>query len=184
MADFGTRYRLFHVMLPLWITRANNYTVPARQQLISGNFFYSVAETEESSMLAQAFRTAADLGITEFEHDALISVLGMLERGELVDVGYLDACDNGFNMGVSGEGCGTPACIGGWMAYLMGVNQQEYTERYSYSHRSRNPMLHELFWNEEATERPAKAAQAAIAVRSYLTIGNPHWDLALSPCPT
>lgn len=134
-------------------------------------------------MLAQSFKTADDLGISKVEQEALIKVLGMLERGDLIDVSFGTECDNGFNMGTSGEGCGTPACIGGWAANLMGISQLDYLNRYSYSKSYRNPALYELFWNETACET-AKAADAATALRSYLTTGEARWDLVLCPQET
>lgn len=130
-------------------------------------------------MLAQNFKTANELSITPPELLALIQVLGMLERGELVDAHFADECENGFNMGVSGN-CGTPACIGGWAAFLMKIDQSSYLDRYDYFHRNKNAAMHELFWNERATELPAPAAKAAMALRSYLTVGDARWDLALA----
>ncbi len=132
-------------------------------------------------MLAQNFKPAADLGITDLEQSALIKVLGMLERGELVNMGEFARGPNGFNMSTPGHGCGTPACIGGWAAFLMDEDQVKYVERYGWSHRSDNPALHDLFWNEGAVEldKGATTSQAATALRSYLTTGDARWDLAL-----
>lgn len=127
-------------------------------------------------MLAQNFKTAANLDITDRELSALIKVLGMMERGELVDVEQFVRCDNGFNMGTQGMGCGTPACIGGWAANLMGIHQLTYVDSYLASKKSGHG-LNELYWNYSG--RP-NVEQAATALRSYLTTGNPHWDLAVS----
>lgn len=133
-------------------------------------------------MLAQIFKTADELKISDHEHVALIRVLGMLERGELVDVDcfYESFIENGFNMGTVGDGCGTPACIGGWAALLMDVDQNRYLQRYSWDNRAKNLALYDLFWNEMACDMPAGVERAAIALRSYLTIGDARWDLALS----
>lgn len=130
-------------------------------------------------MLAQNFKSAADLGITPPELRALTQVLGMLERGDLVDaVTFFEEGNNKFHMGTSGE-CGTPACIGGWAAELMHIGHIEYLERYGWRRRDKNMAIHELFWNETACELPATVAQAATALRSYLTTGEASWDLAL-----
>lgn len=131
-------------------------------------------------MLMQNFKTAADLGITEPEHRAFLQVLGMLERGELVDVHFFDECENGFNMSVSGRGCGTPACIGGWAAFLMDIDQSSYLDRYDLAHKHKNEGLHELFWNNDAVDNWARVSQAATALRSYLTTGDARWDLAVA----
>src|SRR6476659_10128344 len=75
-------------------------------------------------MLAQSFKTAEELGCSEEMLRAAITVLGMLERGELilVDPDARSLPPNGFNMGVLSrhDGCGTVACIGGWMEIVAG----------------------------------------------------------------
>jgi hypothetical protein len=131
-------------------------------------------------MLAQSFKSADELGITVAEQQALIEVLGMLERGELIDVGPHTECDNGFHMGTSGHGCGTPACIGGWAAYVMGLKQDDYLDRYDITQRDKNPALHELFWDETAIDTPALTSEAATALRSYLTTGDAKWHEAVA----
>ncbi len=128
-------------------------------------------------MLMQNFKTAADLGISEPEQAALIKVLGMLERGDLIDAEVGAACDNGFNMQTQGRGCGTPACIGGWVATLIGARQMEYVDRYLPS-KEANEGLSSLYYSDHALR--AKAKQATTALRSYLTTGDPRWDLAVS----
>jgi hypothetical protein len=128
-------------------------------------------------MLMQNFKTAADLGITEPEQSALIKVLGMLERGDLVDVNAHTRCTNGFNMGTQGHGCGTPACIGGWVAILLDLNQMDYVDQFLPSRRA-NDGLKELYYRDIAMN--AKADQAATALRSYLTTGDARWDLAVA----
>src|SRR4249920_730052 len=86
-------------------------------------------------MLANYFKTAIDLQITSAEHDALVKVLGMLEREELtygnnLKDGYTVAptSPKTFHMNVvySKSQCGTVACIGGWAAILMGRNPNDY----------------------------------------------------------
>lgn len=133
-------------------------------------------------MLAQNFMTAADLGILDIEHAALIKVLGMLERGELVDVDQQMKCENGFNIGTQGQGCGTPACIGGWAATLMDREQISYVDSYmpDFGDGPRGAYaspLSKLYWGYPAG---ATVATAAIALRSTLTTGDPRWDLAVA----
>lgn len=128
-------------------------------------------------MLAQNFKTATDLGITDAELDALIKVLGMLERGELQQYDYAGGSGL-FDMTSKGSGCGTPACIGGWVAALMGKNQLSYVN----SHRFEQKPLHDLYWNMEAVFH-GKAQHAAYAIRSYLTTGEANWAEALMTAP-
>src|SRR4051812_45274855 len=75
-------------------------------------------------MLAQNFKSATDLGIEDAELDALIKVLGMLERQEFVHVESVwdRTKPNGFNMGAtqSKTACGTVACMGGWANIISG----------------------------------------------------------------
>jgi hypothetical protein len=66
-------------------------------------------------MLAQNFKTATDLGISEVEQDALIKVLGMLERNDF-------ARGESFNMGwwyQHSNTCGTVGCIAGWAHHSL-----------------------------------------------------------------
>jgi hypothetical protein len=126
-------------------------------------------------MLAQNFNTAVDLDITDAELDALIKVLGMLERGELVNADPDAKIPNGFNMGEHGrEGCGTVACIGGWCASIMGVPMFGYVE----SHIEKGRPLHELYWDRISSDITPQ--QAALALRSYLTTGEANWAEALA----
>jgi hypothetical protein len=129
-------------------------------------------------MLAQNFKTATDLGITENELSALITVLGMLERGELKHVIDYDLRKNQigpltghFNMlewNVSAS-CGTVCCIGGTAELIMG---REF--------ENEPPELHKLFFpNINSTYRNITVEQAAIALRSYLTTGNSNWRKAV-----
>jgi len=133
-------------------------------------------------MLANYFRTPADLQITDVEHNALVKVLGMLEREELTYGNYLHFLDTvvltgpkTFHMNViySESECGTVACIGGWAAILMGRNPIHYVQG------SHPKELRKLFYPGECGSL-ATRSQAAIALRSYLTTGEPNWDVALA----
>ncbi len=127
-------------------------------------------------MLMQNFKTAADLGISDPELTGLIKVLGMLERGELTNADEFEKGDMLFNMGTQGRGCGTPACIGGWVALLNGENQRDYVNKYLRFPREEG--ISALYWNYPSYNTPV--AQAATALRSYLTTGDPRWDLAVA----
>ncbi len=131
-------------------------------------------------MLAQNFMTADELGVNGLELRSLITVLGMLERGELRDVKSNEPHDSGFNIGCQGKGCGTPACIGGWVARLMSIEEMKYVDSYMppppWEKREVKPLT-ALYWEYPDS---VGVSESAIALRSFLTTGNPRWDLAVS----
>lgn len=126
-------------------------------------------------MLAQNFKTPADLGITAAEFDALVKVLGMLERGELThDHWDCPSVPNGFSMieYITETQCGTVACIAGWADKIADTT-------FASRHLFNLPRaLDELF--SGPTRGDASPSQAAIALRNYLTHGEPRWDEALA----
>lgn len=135
-------------------------------------------------MLAQNFKTPAELGIEELEFGALTKVLGMLERGELIHEPRMKGnifdpqVQNGFCMACSGiqTSCGTVACIGGWVAILMGNKGPSINEYVNLVEGSSS--LRDLYWGR--SRRNVTPAQAAIALRNYLTHGEPRWEEALA----
>lgn len=137
-------------------------------------------------MLAQNFKTPADLKITDAEFDALRKVLGMLERGEIKSAprgaafDLLDAPDKHqtptmFRMaGVMGHAeCGTACCILGWAQH---VNSRVFG---GITWTPAHP-CHSLFFpsNDGILSRDPK--KGAIALRNYLTHGEPRWAEALA----
>lgn len=118
-------------------------------------------------MLAQNFKAAATLGISDVEFEALVKVLGMLERGEITR--------KMFTMADYGNPeCGTPACILGWTWTI--VDSQAMT-------RPRPVNLARVFYpNLDGCDAAyaATPVQAAIALRNYLTTGEPRWAEALA----
>lgn len=138
-------------------------------------------------MLAQSFMPAADLGLTDAENDALRTVLGMMERGEIADseaghsvVGKaIHDTPVGFNMlSFFGETeCGTVACIGGWAIAVGRLNRDLITKRFKL------PALDDLFdpsarLMQSGEMEKITTAQAARALRSYLTTGDAKWEEA------
>lgn len=146
-------------------------------------------------MLAQNFKTPGNLGITDAEFDALLKVLGMLEREEIQHApGYGNVCDylstspTGrpvpvyFNMGfVTGEhDCGTAGCILGWAQHVaQGLLFQGW----------RHPAIDRLFQMGRGCDDQAAfpvtmenilPSHAAIALRNYLTHGEPRWEDAFT----
>jgi hypothetical protein len=137
-------------------------------------------------MLAQNFKTAADLGITEPQRAALGKVLVLLETGKLRNCPMGGPSESAgmysgqFNMNQwSAENeCGTIACIGG-TAELVGTLAVREMSHAAYGSKR----LHELFypycvdtlkWTDITT------TQAATALRSYLSTGDARWDLAVT----
>lgn len=138
-------------------------------------------------MLAQNFKTAADLGITEPQLSALQKTLVLLETGKLVHTSRpkdklnwdadpvfagrfnMDAWDATF------ESCGTIACIGGTAEMIGGVD-------FGVDHEDLPNNLYHLFYPFKLSVSFASitATQAATALRSYLTTGDARWDLAVA----
>lgn len=143
-------------------------------------------------MLAQNFKTPADLGIKDVEFEALVKVLGMLERGEVrhvtVDESFIRSRPGRefrglFNMSNiwANADCGTAACIAGTSDWICGT---KFVER-SYGDAHLRPGLPATLINlfcppEVPTEDWDKITveQSAIALRNYLSSGEPRWEEA------
>ena len=134
-------------------------------------------------MLAQNFMTPKQLDITATMHAALVKVLGMLERGEIVhapDVKDMFRFPKGqlnFNMNVwekpRGQNCGTVHCIGGWAEHVSDA-------RFRFGPLPR--ALGNLFYppsNSGLDYERINTYQAASALRNYLTLGEARWDEVL-----
>lgn len=133
-------------------------------------------------MLAQSFLSAADLGITEPQRDALQKVLVLLETGKLAhedpDDCVADQSANftgHFNMSWwrNKHSCGTVACIGGTAEMIGDVTFDRFI----------SPALEDLFHARSIPMFPLSSvttAQAARALRSYLTCGDARWAEAVA----
>lgn len=119
-------------------------------------------------MLAQNFKTAAELGIDGDKVSALVKVLGMMERGEISE-------DNFCMLDWT---CGTVACIGGW-AERMGSPQFGYLEDMPKS--LARLVYPDSFGMKNEQLRNITRAQAAHALRNYLTLGEARWAKILAP---
>ena len=136
-------------------------------------------------MLASNFMTPSALGISDVEFDALVTVLGMLERGEIPE--------DQFTMRRVQHPCRTPACLCGWAHHVsagrafphappprtMFGNAATYRPRWNDLPRR----LLELFAVGGGPADPVYAAttsQASIALRNFLTGGEPRWAEALA----
>jgi hypothetical protein len=146
-------------------------------------------------MLAQNF--LRDPKISDAEFEALIKLLGVMERGELVHVKVSDPdawyknparrkpLFNGtFNMGqvFTLSDCGTAGCIAGACDMAFGT---KFAPRGNLRFDDIPISLLNLFCPDdiEQDQWPAiTVPQAAAALRNYLTIGNPRWSEALASC--
>jgi hypothetical protein len=135
-------------------------------------------------MLAQNFKSAAELKITEAQKEALMKTLVLLETGKLKHVPYSNdmlrlngssvegkAFDGFFNMACSfaAADCGTIACIRGTAMMVSGVDFPPCKEP---------AQLHDLFYHWAGDD--PDDVQAATALRSYLTIGDAKWHEAVA----
>jgi hypothetical protein len=127
-------------------------------------------------MLAQSFLTAVDLGLSDIEHKSLVTVLGMLERGEIRE--------EQFSMATTGApawfhntaaACRTPACICGWARHVAGVTPRLFDNMRNYKPGLRN--LFQMAGNlqDGLPHDIHDPEEAAIALRAYLTTGRPVW---------
>jgi hypothetical protein len=128
-------------------------------------------------VLAQHFKTAEELGLSDVELGALITVLRMLERGDIAQAQ--------FHMGLFRHECRTPACICGWAHHITGGRAfPELTAQCGplLLYRRSSKALAELFRLTAARGSGGDIgpAQAAIALRNYLTHGEPRWDEAMA----
>jgi hypothetical protein len=136
-------------------------------------------------MLAQNFMTAEVLGIKPEWRDALITVLGMMERGELVyvtrdELARMPTTDTADFTGHFSmqhwnwpKTCGSVCCIGGTAEWIGGVWFDDVRCRNSGEHIT----LGELFYDYPGDPT---IEQAARALRNYLTLGDPRWAEAMS----
>jgi len=128
-------------------------------------------------VLAQNFKSAEELGLAEVEVEALVTVLRMLERG--------DIAREQFHMGQFRHECKTPACICGWAHHIS--RGRAFSELASACgpiilHRRASSALNDLFRLTQARGSGGEItpAQAAVALRNYLTHGEPRWAEALT----
>jgi hypothetical protein len=136
-------------------------------------------------MLANNFMTPSALGLSEVEFQSLVKVLGMLERREIPE--------DQFTMRRVQHPCRTPACLCGWANHVSSGrafppapprrtffgSDESYRPRWSDLPR---PVL-DLFGVGGGPADPvyaATTAQAAIALRSFLTRGEARWPEALA----
>lgn len=121
--------------------------------------------------------------MTPAERIALSEVRDGLRNGAYVHVvADNQIVTNGFSMGfacfteqTANGGCGTTACIGGWMALSMGMSADQAAQ-YVHSHYDTDDEFHQLFWGN--TGYDVTPDQAADAIDRFLTDRerNPWWQ--------
>ena len=160
-------------------------------------------------MLAQNFLTAEELQLRPCEYEALIKVLGILERGEItfvpnvigkvrrehIQVGESNPSARNFvfNMAVwhCHLPCGTVHCIGGLAEEIGGFHFSNYNLAgldelfHPFNSFMRMTAFNSFVYddNGERIDPPdweaLTVSQAAMALRSYLNSGHPHWGEAV-----
>ena len=132
--------------------------------------------------------TAEQLGITQAEYEALLSVRDDLANGRLchislkklealmesADYDWYESDATMFNM--HEWSCGTAACIGGWMELKLG-NRGYFASDHRQSEKSLNDLFYKFpgFNSQDKDPTPEEAVRA---IDRYLTNGpkNP-WQL-------
>lgn len=138
-------------------------------------------------MLAQNFKMPADLQITDAEFEALVKVLGMLERKEIQEapreVSFKSVYEGApaysptmfcMESEVAEADCGTACCLLGWGRKITN-DASLFNSRFA-----KRSGIYELFFPENGAIWCRDPAVGAIALRNYLTFGEPRWDEALA----
>lgn len=144
-------------------------------------------------MLAQSFQSADELGITEMQQSSLITVLGMLERDELVYAKYplakMFRGSNEFNMAATldeSSDCGSIGCICGWAHIVSG--REAFADFFNSTAENEEHNINALpsglrrlfrFGAGIGSLYNIQPEQAATALRSYLTTGDAKWHEAV-----
>jgi len=117
-------------------------------------------------MLARTELSAKELGINEYQRQALITVRNALEREELRHVNHIPARYRfgGANADVFYMPCG-PTCIAGHAWRLCG---QSFPAENATG-------LYDLFMGYSKCAPSPTQAQAAQAISNYLATGHPLW---------
>ena len=139
------------------------------------------------------FMTADELSITEPQRDALIKVLGLFEEGKMVHVKNISSLRDSYTPGKKRifshqfnmadwsypHSCGTICCIGGTAELIGGVSFEHDNDGVRFG-----TALYGLFYPQDLCGlggyEEITPAQAARALRSYLTVGRAKWSEAIA----
>lgn len=116
------------------------------------------------------FKTAAELGLRDLEYRTLLRLLPMFEQGKIPEPLFTMRC-------VGRPECGTPGCIIGWgrtlEAFFCCPEWSPPNQAPKASYYSTCDLL-------SSTWARATPADAAIALRNYLTTGQAKWAEVLN----
>lgn len=134
-------------------------------------------------MLAQNFKSPADLGLTDAQHAALCKTLVLMETGKLEyaplneDIGCIQREFTGhFNMATWNvkHSCGTVCCIGGTAELIGNLVYGSLHEHSLKLLKAQERGLYHLFhgyWGNKSLA-DITVPEAAQALRNYLTYGD------------
>ena len=137
-------------------------------------------------MIPNEFKSAEQLYLSEKQKEALVRTLELLENGKLLHV--RDFCPEidkkgekftgHFNMAYwrAKDSCRTVACIGGTAELISGV---KFLDPNKFIGGHFPPKLNELFFRPTGHFNSKTPAQAAKALRNYLTTGDAQWSTVL-----
>jgi hypothetical protein len=129
------------------------------------------------TVLARNFRTPAELGHTEAEFEALVAVLEMFEREEVVYEPNPEdpSRPNGFNIGLTD--CETER---GTCCDIVGWARRRCPDCFMYfsPHTAFGRLVMPLGWL--TNNRDYTVQRAAAAIRNYLAFGEARWGDILS----
>jgi hypothetical protein len=138
-------------------------------------------------MLAQSFKTAAELDLTDVRYDALCKVLAFFEQ-EKVEYRHYDGMwgvpteGEWFSMStwIITHGCGTVACIGGWAAQLVD-DRWVFGNHQEKDYWENHPRLRQLFCGSNTKKFASQITveEAARCLRTYLETGVVDWNKAI-----
>lgn len=120
----------------------------------------------------QDFLSASDLNISEDERRALVKVLGMLDAGQIRA--------ETFDMSNWDGDCGMPCCLGGW-ACKVGDDEDLLSHTAPWADQRGIDRLCFPGGDDAYDAYDATPQQAAVALRNFLTTGQPRWHEAMRP---
>jgi hypothetical protein len=154
-----------------------------------GNANYPNATPPEITMNElPTIKSAAALQITDAEYKALLEIRGQFASGVFHhDPSGEAELPNGFNMNfpIEESGCGTTACIGGWMYLAMQRDRSSASScAGAYVARDRSRPLNLLFYPpqeviDEVNYDDITPGAALVAIDTFLATGTPDWAEAV-----
>lgn len=139
-------------------------------------------------MLARNFMTHQELGTSKEVYGALVTLLGMLERGEvhyLETITDKDVVGDLRHINMHYWRCGTVGCMGGWVEHLADLEEDVLRKDLDV----RNPALWQLFFpmmkeGRYAGDKPLSKITTddmRQALHNYLSLGDSRWEEVLEP---